>query len=212
MLVQLLNINLEYNSKRLFDNFNFQINKNDKVVIVGPSGCGKSTIFHLIMGFKQPDSGKIIFDNMEVNHKNLWDIRKKISYIEQNIDLPGKRVTDFIDLVFSYKANSYLKPEMKKIHELFNIFELSEETLYKNINSLSGGEKQRVSLSVALLLKRKIYLLDEVTSSLDKYLKQKVADYFLNQREFTVLTISHDVEWLKNNNVKVYNVGKRKWE
>ncbi len=84
--------------------------------------------------------------------------------------------------------------------------------LGKKSEEVSGGERQRLALAIALLLKRKIFLLDEATSSLDRKLKKKVVDYFLNQKSLTVLSISHDSEWLDTNKAKVFNLEQNKWQ
>ena len=73
--------------------------------------------------------------------------------------------------------------------------ELEDNILDKNFQELSGGEKQRIGILISLLLDRDIYLLDEVTSTLDMNLKKKIADYFLAQEDWTLLVISHDREW-----------------
>ena len=72
---------------------------------------------------------------------------------------------------------------------------LEDDILDKNFQELSGGEKQRIGILIALLLNRDIYLLDEVTSALDVNLKKTVADYFLARENWTLLVISHDREW-----------------
>ena len=72
---------------------------------------------------------------------------------------------------------------------------LEDDILDKNFQELSGGEKQRIGILIALLLNRDIYLLDEVTSALDVNLKKTVADYFLAREDWTLLVISHDLEW-----------------
>jgi putative ABC transport system ATP-binding protein len=73
-----------------------------------------------------------------------------------------------------------------------DFFEIPVSFLDKNIEELSGGEKQRIAIINALLLERKIFLLDEISSSLDNSLKIKTIDFFLTKPDFTVLYISHD--------------------
>jgi putative ABC transport system ATP-binding protein len=73
--------------------------------------------------------------------------------------------------------------------------ELEKDILDKNFENLSGGEKQRIGILIALLLERDIFLLDEATSALDSELKKKVVDHFLKHEEWTLFIISHDREW-----------------
>ena len=80
----------------------------------------------------------------------------------------------------------------EKLNELLKYFELESDILEKEIERLSGGEKQRIAIINALLLEREIFLLDEISAALDKKLKIKTLDYFFKNKEYTILSISHD--------------------
>jgi putative ABC transport system ATP-binding protein len=90
---------------------------------------------------------------------------------------------------------------------LFAFFDLPLKILKEDYVNLSGGEKQRIALIVALLLKRDIFLLDEATSSLDRELKLRVIDFFTHRPEWTVLSISHDQDWLTARGLTVLKAG-----
>ena len=77
-------------------------------------------------------------------------------------------------------------------------FNLDSNILSKNINQLSGGEKQRLAFVIIILLDRKIWILDEITSSLDQDMKEKVINYILNTNK-TVILVSHDKTESLNN-------------
>jgi putative ABC transport system ATP-binding protein len=114
--------------------------------------------------------------------------------VAQDTDLGEGKVKNLINEIFSYKANKeQLNPD--KLLTFMLELELEDTILNKNFQELSGGEKQRIGILISLLLNRNIYLLDEITSALDINLKQKVADYFLTQEDWTLLIISHDREW-----------------
>ena len=83
--------------------------------------------------------------------------------------------------------------------------------LRKDPSELSGGEKQRLAIIVSILLERKVFLLDEVTSSLDKHLKKKVINYFIEQDDWTIVAISHDPGWLDNPRVSIFDLEIGKW-
>ena len=72
---------------------------------------------------------------------------------------------------------------------------------------MSGGEKQRFALIAGLLLGRKIFLLDEVTSSLDRDMKKKVVDFFADQTDWTVLAVSHDTVWQSREEFRTIPIG-----
>ncbi|SDN56426.1 putative ABC transport system ATP-binding protein [Desulfonauticus submarinus] len=210
-MLEFKNIDLKFKDKIIFSNFNFKVSSNEKIVLIGKSGCGKSTLFELALGFKQPDKGKIIFYGEPVTSNSIWKIRKKIAYVDQRVSLPNQKVSHFIDFVFSLKHNSCLKPKNTEIIHCLRLFELNEDIFQKQIDDLSGGEKQRLTLAIAVLLKRKIFFLDEVTSSLDVKLKQKVVEYFFNTQDITVISISHDIEWQKHLKAKIFDVEKKEW-
>lgn len=86
-------------------------------------------------------------------------------------------------------------------------FELEKDTLGKNFENLSGGEKQRLGILIALMLGRDIFLLDEATSALDSELKKRVVDHFLKHEDWTLFVISHDKEW-ERDEVEILEIGK----
>ena len=85
--------------------------------------------------------------------------------------------------------------------------ELNQDILEKNFENLSGGEKQRIGILIALMLERDVFLLDEVTSALDSELKKKVVDHFLKHKDWTLFIISHDREW-ERDGVEIVEIGK----
>jgi putative ABC transport system ATP-binding protein len=194
-------IEIKFENKILLSNFNYEIKKNDKIYLDGKSGTGKSSFLKMICGFVVPNSGKIYYNNEEVNSSNIRDFRKKISYISQGVDLPDKVVNDYINEIRFYSNNRTLFFEEKILHEYLYQFDLSENILSKNIKELSGGEKQRLSFIIAISLDRDILLLDEVSSGLDEDLKLKLVD-FVGKLEKTVLIVSHDKHWSNIKNIR----------
>ena len=92
----------------------------------------------------------------------------------QDTDLGGGKVKNLLNEIFFYRANKD-KLDLDKLRVFMREFELEDDILDKNFQELSGGEKQRIGILIALLLNRDICLLDEVTSALDVNLKKKVA-------------------------------------
>ena len=172
MNIAVNNLNLGYDGHTLFEDVSFEVRSGQKVCIDGPSGCGKSSIFKAMMGFVRPQRGTIAIDNQPVNNKTVWSLRHKIAYITQEPDLGSQTVMERIRQPFDYKANAHLQLQMDRVHSYFEQFNLSRKLLNKQTTDLSGGEKQRVSIIIALLLDRDLLLLDEPTSALDKESKQ----------------------------------------
>lgn len=190
---KLNNVTKQFSEQFVLRDFSFEIRKGDKVIILGRSGIGKTTLFRLLMGFEKPDSGEIYFDDRLLDDDTVWKLRRKVAYVSQDLNIGHGNLQTFFNETLALKANlSSKKPAHESLNALLAYFELPETILQKNIEELSGGEKQRVAIINALLLRRTIFLLDEITSALDKSLKSKVMDYFLQNPYFTILSISHD--------------------
>ena len=211
-MIEFNNIHLSYNSKTIIQNLSFEIHQGDKAVILGKSGSGKSSLFSMVLGFIKPGKGEVIFDGMRVDEKNVWDIRKKIAYIDQDVSLGAGSIIDLLGSVSGLKTNMHLDFSKQRVDDLLRHFELTGDFIDKDVEDLSGGERQRLAIVISVLLERDIFLLDEVTSSLDKHLKKKVADYFVKRKDWTSLAISHDPVWLDNPSVKVFDLEEGKWK
>jgi putative ABC transport system ATP-binding protein len=131
---------------------------------------------------------------LPVTGNSVSAVRTKVAYVPQNVDVGRGSVNEFFDTIFSYNTVGF-SPSLEKIQRLLEWFELDTSILKKEFKSLSGGEKQRIVLILSLLLERNVFLLDEPTSSLDSSLKSKVVDYFVNDPSLTVVVISHDPQW-----------------
>jgi putative ABC transport system ATP-binding protein len=210
-VIKLVNVNLAYNGKAVLEDFSLEIKTGAKVVILGKSGLGKSSLFSLILGFTTPNKGKIFFDGSPVDKKSIWGIRKKVAYVDQDVSIADGNVSSWLDFVFHLKANGFAGFDRKKVKDFLDFFELDVNVLGKDTSELSGGEKQRLAIIVSILLERKVFLLDEVTSSLDKHLKKKVINYFIERDDCIVIAISHDSGWLDNPRVGVFDLEAGKW-
>lgn len=193
-LIEYENIGISFENRKVLSGFNLIVKKNQKVLLRGKSGTGKTTLLKMLLGFTKPSEGTIYFRNRAIDSKTCWEARKEIAYVVQDTDLGEGKVKNLLDEIFSYKANKE-KLDYEKLQTFMRELELEDDILEKNFQKLSGGEKQRIGILIALLLNRNIYLLDEVTSALDAKLKKKVADYFLAREDWTLLIISHDREW-----------------
>lgn len=201
-LIQFNNLSLRFGDKIVFDNYNMHVNKGEKILLCAPSGSGKSSLFKLLMGFQRPQAGDIVLNGKRLQKNNLTYFRSSISYVSQDVNLRNIEAWDLIIEIFSYKQNNHIEINKEEVLNLVEYFNLSSDILNKKVSQLSGGERQRLGLIICILLDRPIWLLDEVTSGLDKDMKEKVVDYVLNQDK-TVLIISHDRVWSKNNAVRI---------
>ena len=203
-LFRIENITKQFSTKFVLQNFSFTVLSGQKINISGRSGIGKTTLFRLLLGFEKPDAGHLFFQDKELKAEQIWHIRRKVAYVSQDLNIGRGKVAELFHETLGYKVNLSLKKDSdREIREYLTYFELPETILHKNIEELSGGEKQRVAIVNALLLKRNIFFLDEITSALDVSLKTKVLDFFLGNSDFTVLYISHDLYLPENSDVKI---------
>ncbi|MDB1947231.1 ATP-binding cassette domain-containing protein [Clostridium tertium] len=171
----------------------FDIEKGDCMSIVGQSGSGKSTLLKLCADMIPITRGNIYFNGKCYTRYNPIELRKKISYCLQTPELFGKSVCENLEFPFKIRKEKVNKQRIVKLLERFNI---DESFLDKDIISLSGGEKQRISIIRNLLYTPDIILLDEATSSLDLENAKIVEEYVqeLNDLGVTVLWITHSME------------------
>ena len=176
-VVKIKDLFYSYADKILFLGANLEVERGDRIAFLGPNGCGKSTLLRLIMGIEKPDEGKLHLGN----HNILP------AYFEQNqaeaLDLYKTVIDTIHDEVPDWKN--------EQVRTLLGSFLFSGDTVFKKVESLSGGEKARLALAKMLLQPANLLLLDEPTNHLDIPAKEMLEDALQNY-EGTVLLVSHD--------------------
>jgi putative ABC transport system ATP-binding protein len=188
------NIHLAYDGKPLFNNFSLAIEPGEKVILNAPSGRGKSSLVKMMMGFVRPDRGEIFIDSLRLAPATRIPCRSKIGYVSQDVDLRDEVVATLIKEIFAYRVNKNCPYTPTALVQAMERFDLDPKTLEKQVNELSGGERQRLGFIICLLLDRRIWILDEVTSALDETLKRRIVEA-VAAAENTVIIISHDKIW-----------------
>ncbi len=195
-MIKVKNLNIQFKEKTIIKNGVFSIEAGDHLQILGPSGSGKSTILKSLIKFIPGESSTVIFDGRTLDSGWISEYRNNFAYIGQKAPFYEGSVEDFLTLPFLFKHNrGIMTPKGSEISELLESLGFVDSPLTQMFNSLSGGEQQRIAIAQAILLKRKIYLLDEVTSSLDPGNTQRVIDLFKTLSESTLVIVSHDLEW-----------------
>lgn len=198
---------------RAVDGVSFNLEEGEIVGLVGESGSGKSTIAYTIMGMNKPTDGEIIFNGENIienkEKKRSLDFKKKVQIIFQD---PGSSLNPYQDImqILSLPLKVHKMAEKNKIEEkimeILDMVELPSNFIYKSPNSISGGEKQLVSIARALCCNPKFIILDEPTSSLDVSIQAKIINMLLKihkERELTYLFITHDLSLVRNISTKV---------
>ena len=179
-------------------NFNLKILNSGIVGVVGRSGSGKSTLLNLIAGFIEPQSGKIIYKNSKLN--GLDPSQRDLSILFQNFN-------NFDHLSIFQNIILGIDPQMKKTSHNLKIVKDILKKLSINLdidtqlNLLSGGEQQRVSIARCLIRKKSLLLLDEPFNSLDPSLRNNLYKDVVSMTKKTpnqlTLISSHLIEELK---------------
>lgn len=178
---------------------NTSINTGEFVALMGPSGCGKSTLLKALSGDNPATGGKVFLFGLDlIEHFKL--LKKKIGYVPQE-DIIHRELTVYETLYYAAKLRlDEATPEIEiknRINEVLTSLNINNDKIIKNrVNSLSGGQRKRVSIAVELLNKPSILFLDEPTSPLDP----ETIDEFLKciqqlcQNGTTVVMVTHKPE------------------
>jgi len=159
-MIKIQNLYKSYGKNQVLKGVHLDLHQTGKVIaILGPNGSGKTTLIKSILGMVLPDSGTI-----EVNNKNIageWNYRAQIDYLPQIARFPENlTVQELIDFIKDLRGET---SNDKRFIQLFNL----EPHLDKRLSSLSGGTKQKVNLTLALMYDSPIVILDEPSNGLD---------------------------------------------
>lgn len=190
--LEITDVTVRFEGRAVLKDFSMSLGAGEKALLTGPSGGGKSTVLRCLLGFVAPETGSVRVEGEPLTAETVWHLRRRLAYVGQEPELGAGTANEILERPFHYRANAGLRDNLKRVPELFERFGLARYLLDKETGDLSGGEKQRVALIAAILLDRPIFLLDEVTSALDRAGKEVVADYFRSRRDATVLLVAHD--------------------
>jgi ABC-type Fe3+/spermidine/putrescine transport system ATPase subunit len=186
----LKNVSKDFNGFKL-NNVNLNINPGEYHVLIGPTGSGKTLLLETINGFHKIDYGSIEFNGKDIT--NLPANQRSIGYVPQtpNLNLSQSVRKNLEYIIRLRELPGKWEREIEGLLELMNLTEYSERPTI----SLSGGEKRKVALARALILKPDLLLLDEPLSSLDITSKMSLRDEIRmihSYLDITVLHVTHD--------------------
>lgn len=190
------NLKFGYNiNENIFNNFYLTIKDKEKIAIVGASGNGKSTLIKLIMGYYKTNNNMIYINGIDINNYTLNDLRKQISYVNQNNKLFNMTIMENIQY-----GNNISREEIINLCK-----EIKIDNIFKNLkngfdtiagiegNNLSGGQRQIIHILRCICQKNKIVILDEPTSAIDKTNTINVINALKKlSKNSTLILITHD--------------------
>ena len=177
LVLNIKNLSHSFEDKILFLDVNLKISSGEKIAILGPNGCGKSTLLKIIMKKISPEIGEI----------NLGKHNIITSYYEQNQAEALSLEKRVIDLIYD-KSPEW---SQKKVRTFLGGFGFQNETVFKYIKQLSGGEKARLALALMIINPSNFLLLDEPTNHLDLQSKENL-ELAIKNYKGSLLIISHD--------------------
>ena len=197
-----IDFNYLYSKENIFKNFTLEIKRGSKFGIIGESGSGKTTLVNLITGLLNPNQGKILIDDIDLDDiKNEW--QKNIGYVHQDTYILNETIRENVafgldqkDVVEKNVIAAIKKSQLENY--VINLDKKIDTILEDNGKNLSGGQKQRFGIARALFRNPQIIILDEATSSLDLDTEKKfIEEVFENSIDKTIIIISHRLSALE---------------
>ena len=201
-IVELKNISLFYNKRQIINNLNLKIYKQEILGMLGPNGVGKSTIFNLITGLRNPNHGEILINGINCTKLPINERFKKfnLALVPQYGGLiHDLSMLDNLNLV----AEIHIKEKElreQKINKLISQFEF-DALLNVKAKHLSGGQKKKLVIAMALINDPKILLLDEPFAALDILTIRMLQEIIMNLQsteEISVVVCDHQARDLLN--------------
>ncbi|MFX0182693.1 MAG: ATP-binding cassette domain-containing protein [Candidatus Hodarchaeota archaeon] len=190
------NVSFTIDSNRILSNISVRIDRKGITGIIGPSGSGKSTFLRLINRLNSATAGKISLEGEDYDLIPVRELRKRIGLVQQRPYLFPETVRDNLLYGPTIWGNQFSEEDL---NNLLDKVALTKEFLDRKVESLSGGEQQRVSVARSLANNPEILLLDEPTSALDIVSEEILENTIrnLSQDCIKIIIVTHSLEQTK---------------
>lgn len=198
MLIEFQNVSKRYDDGTLaVENLSLTVRKGEIFVLIGPSGCGKTTTMKMVNRLIDHTDGKILIDEREIYQFDIYELRRNIGYVLQQIALfPHLTVEENIAVVPDLLKWPKTKTK-DRVTELMKIAGLDPFLRSKKPAELSGGQQQRVGVLRALAADPEVILMDEPFSALDPISRAQLQDDIKRLNDElgkTILFVTHDMQ------------------
>jgi len=199
--IQMKNIVVNYGEKPVLKNISFTINPGTRTAIIGPTAAGKTQLLYLLTSLIKPNSGSILFDDIDINNYNKETFQHQIGFVFQDSIIFNMSLRE--NIAFNELVTDELMEKAIETAELKDFISTLPEGIETIVSergtSLSGGQKQRIMLARALALNPKILLLDDFTARVDNQTEQKILENVAkNYPELTLISVTQKIESVKN--------------
>jgi len=204
------------NENRVFDKLSLDVDQGDFISIIGSNGAGKSTLLNMISGTIEADSGSILLDGSEVINKPEFARSKSIGRVFQNPSMgvaPNMTILENIALADNKGKTFGLgfginKKRIGYYKEMVSELNLGlEDKIYNKVLLLSGGQRQALTLLMAVMSKPKLLLLDEHTAALDPKTSETIMDItrsIVKDSGITTLMVTHNLKHALENGNRLF--------
>jgi len=184
----------KYESQPLLKGVSFSLADRETICLLGPSGSGKSTLLRIISGLEEPESGRILWDGVDL--KSVPVHRRDFGLMFQDYALfPHRTVAE--NVAFGLRMQNRPKDEIKRrVQETLKTVNMLEFA-NRRVTDLSGGEQQRVALGRALAPRPRLLMLDEPLGALDRSLREQLIEdlrHLLHTSGIPAIYVTHDQE------------------
>ena len=200
MVSRVKNLEKSFGENQVLKKINFEVEANEKIVIIGPSGGGKSTLLRCLNLLEEPTGGTIYYHDMKLNRRNYKKIQGKIGMVFQSFQL-FDNMTVIENITLAPILNKLMPKDQayREAREYLKQIHLEDkENVYPS--SLSGGQKQRVAIVRTLLMNPEVILFDEPTSALDPEMIEEVLNLIMevSKKNITMIVVTHELNFAKN--------------
>ena len=202
-MLEINNLQKSFHGDIVLNGINMEVEPGEIIAVMGPSGCGKSTFIRCINRLVEPDAGEIYFFGQplhELKGKELEKMRQKIGFVFQQFNLVQRLTVKQNVALGLVKQEASLELAFERARSALADVDM-EELMDSPVTELSGGEKQRVGIARALVLKPDLILLDEPTASLDPILIRDVLDILeqvaCNRENTSLIIVTHEVAFAR---------------